>query len=59
MGVKIKSFGHFIPDHSVPNKELAGRFGITEEWILERTGIEEVSNNFNTINRMSMSHRHR
>ena len=41
MGVKIKAFGHFVPDHSVANKELAERFGITEEWILERTGIEE------------------
>jgi 3-oxoacyl-[acyl-carrier-protein] synthase-3 len=41
MGVKIKAFGHFVPDHNVPNKELAERFDLTEEWILERTGIEE------------------
>jgi len=41
MGVIFKSFGHFIPESRVTNKELAERFGVTEEWILERTGIEE------------------
>lgn len=41
MGVEIKSWGHFIPDHRVTNAELAARFAITEEWILARTGIEE------------------
>ena len=41
MGVIIKSFGHFIPEQSVTNAELAKRFDITEEWIVERTGIEE------------------
>lgn len=41
MGVIFKSFGHFIPEKRVINKELAARFGVTEEWIFERTGIEE------------------
>ncbi|HEY5328110.1 MAG TPA: ketoacyl-ACP synthase III [Mucilaginibacter sp.] len=41
MGVILKSFGHFIPDHSVTNIELAQRYGITEEWIVDRTGIIE------------------
>ncbi len=41
MGTIFKSFGHFIPETRITNKELAGRFDISEEWILERTGIEE------------------
>jgi len=41
MGVIFKSFGHFIPNHGVTNAELAQRYGITEEWIVDRTGIEE------------------
>ena len=41
MGVEIKGWGHFIPEHRVSNAELAARFATTEEWILTRTGIEE------------------
>lgn len=41
MGVAVTGWGHFIPEHRVTNAELAVRFGITEEWILSRTGIEE------------------
>jgi 3-oxoacyl-[acyl-carrier-protein] synthase-3 len=41
MGVILKSFGHFIPGHTVTNAELAERYGLTQEWIVERTGIEE------------------
>ncbi|MDZ4071403.1 MAG: beta-ketoacyl-ACP synthase 3 [Sediminibacterium sp.] len=41
MGTIIKSFGHFIPTQCLTNSELAKRFDITEEWIIERTGIEE------------------
>jgi len=41
LGTIIKSFGHFIPEQSLTNYELAKRFSITEEWINERTGIEE------------------
>lgn len=43
MGVKLKSFGHYIPQHKVTNAELADRFDISEDWILERTGIEARS----------------
>ena len=43
MGVKLKSFGHYIPQHKVTNAELAERFAISEDWILERTGIEARS----------------
>lgn len=41
MGVVFKTFGHFIPDKKVTNQELAKQFDITEDWILERTGIIE------------------
>lgn len=41
MGTILKSFGHFIPEQRVTNTELAKRFDVTEEWIIERTGIEE------------------
>ena len=41
MGVKIKAFGHFVGDKILGNKELAERYGITEDWIIEKTGIEE------------------
>jgi len=41
MGVKIKAFGHFVGDKILGNSELAERYGITEDWIIERTGIEE------------------
>lgn len=41
MGTILKSFGHFIPEQRVTNTELAKRFDVTEEWIVERTGIEE------------------
>ena len=41
MGTIIKSFGHFIPEQSLTNAELATRFDISNEWIIERTGIEE------------------
>ena len=43
MGVKLKSFGHYIPQYKVTNAELAERFAISEDWILERTGIEARS----------------
>lgn len=41
MGVKITSWGHFIPQTRVTNSELSKRFNVTTDWILERTGIEE------------------
>lgn len=41
MGVVIKGFGHYIPESRLTNAEVALRFGVTEEWIMERTGIKE------------------
>lgn len=39
MGAIFNAFGHFIPETTITNKALAERFGITEEWIHQRTGI--------------------
>ena len=33
--------GSYLPDRVLDNKELAERFGCSEEWILSRTGIRE------------------
>ncbi|HEX4825722.1 MAG TPA: beta-ketoacyl-ACP synthase III [Candidatus Polarisedimenticolaceae bacterium] len=33
--------GAFLPERVLDNKELADRFGCSEEWILTRTGIRE------------------
>lgn len=33
--------GSFVPDRIVDNRELAERYGCSESWILERTGIRE------------------
>lgn len=41
MGVKITGFGHYIPEQRVTNAELSARFGVSEEWIVEKTGIME------------------
>jgi 3-oxoacyl-[acyl-carrier-protein] synthase-3 len=41
LGVKITSWGHFIPETKLTNSELSKRFNVTTDWILERTGIEE------------------
>lgn len=41
MPTKITSFGHFIPSKRIGNTELANRFEITEDWINERTGIQQ------------------
>jgi len=39
--VHILGTGSFLPGRIVDNAELADRFGCTEDWILERTGIRE------------------
>jgi 3-oxoacyl-[acyl-carrier-protein] synthase-3 len=39
--VGVLGTGSFLPERIVDNAELADRFGCTEEWILERTGIRE------------------
>ncbi len=41
MSTRFYKFGHFIPDQRITNQLLAERFGITEAWIEERTGIIE------------------
>jgi 3-oxoacyl-[acyl-carrier-protein] synthase III len=33
--------GAFLPDRVLDNRELADRFGCSEDWILSRTGIKE------------------
>jgi 3-oxoacyl-[acyl-carrier-protein] synthase-3 len=37
----ILGTGSFLPDRVLNNRELAERFGCSEEWILTRTGIRE------------------
>jgi len=39
--VGILGYGYYLPDLVLTNHELAGRFGKTENWIEERTGIKE------------------
>lgn len=39
--VGIIGYGHYLPDLIVTNYEIAKRFGKTENWIEERTGIRE------------------
>jgi len=41
MGIEFSKFGHFIPEKRLTNAKLAIRFNITEEWIEQRTGINE------------------
>jgi 3-oxoacyl-[acyl-carrier-protein] synthase-3 len=37
----ISGVGHFVPDHVVTNADLSKRMETTNEWIIERTGIQE------------------
>jgi 3-oxoacyl-[acyl-carrier-protein] synthase III len=39
MGAAITGWGIALPERELHNAELARRLGVTEEWILERTGI--------------------
>jgi 3-oxoacyl-[acyl-carrier-protein] synthase-3 len=41
MSAIISAVGHFVPPTVLSNSELASRLGVTEDWILERTGIRE------------------
>ncbi|MDO7886640.1 3-oxoacyl-ACP synthase III family protein [Hymenobacter cheonanensis] len=41
MGIAIIGFGHYLPARRVGNPELAERFGVSEDWILAKTGIRE------------------
>lgn len=38
---KIAGIGHYVPENIITNKELTQHMETTEEWIVERTGIEE------------------
>jgi hypothetical protein len=37
----ISSVAHFVPPTTVLNSDLASRLGITTDWIVRRTGIQE------------------
>ncbi len=37
----IKGVGHFLPDRVVTNRDLESMMDTTNEWIVERTGIQE------------------
>lgn len=38
---KISGIGHYVPENVITNKDLTQWMDTTEEWIVERTGIEE------------------
>ncbi|HEY9117530.1 MAG TPA: 3-oxoacyl-ACP synthase, partial [Roseivirga sp.] len=38
---KIIALGHYVPENIIKNKELEKIMNTTDEWIVERTGIEE------------------
>ncbi len=37
----IQQFGAYVPDRVVDNRELASRYEVTPEWIVEMSGIEQ------------------
>src|SRR5436190_18775928 len=39
LGALIASVGVSLPETVVPNAEIAPRIGVTDEWIVRRTGI--------------------
>lgn len=39
MSAVISAVAHFVPPTILTNRELAARLGVTEDWIVERTGI--------------------
>ncbi len=38
---KIAGIGHYVPDNVVTNKDLEKLMNTTDEWIVERTGVNE------------------
>ncbi len=38
---EITGIGHYVPERVVPNSELMNHMDTTNEWIVERTGIEQ------------------
>ncbi|MEA1986733.1 MAG: beta-ketoacyl-ACP synthase III [Candidatus Marinimicrobia bacterium] len=53
MGTKISGFGFYVPENIVTNYDLEKMFDTSNEWIVERTGIEE--RRFITPNEMTTS----
>jgi hypothetical protein len=41
MSAVISAVAHFVPPTVVGNPELSARLGVSEDWIVERTGIRE------------------
>ena len=41
MGSFIKSLGYYVPKNVVKNEDLIKHMDTTDEWIQERTGIQE------------------
>ncbi len=39
-GVTLAGFGHYVPQRCVLNSEIETRLGLSDGWILRRTGIE-------------------
>ena len=37
----ILGTGHFVPDHVVTNEDLSKRMDTSDEWIQQRTGIQQ------------------
>ena len=40
-GIRIAGWGHHVPAGTLVNAELSNRFGIDDDWIVQRTGIRE------------------
>ncbi|MFF9897637.1 3-oxoacyl-ACP synthase III family protein [Streptomyces longispororuber] len=40
-GIGIIGWGRYLPEGRLTNAELADRFGVDEDWIVQRTGIRE------------------
>jgi len=41
MKARILGTGRFLPERIITSKELSSKLGITEDWILEKSGIKE------------------
>jgi len=41
MATKINGFGFYVPDNIITNFDLEKQFDTSNEWIIERTGIQE------------------
>jgi len=41
MATKISGFGFYVPDNIITNFDLEKQFDTSNEWIIERTGIQE------------------